>query len=608
MAPRNLLKFLMVGVVALAGCVADQAGPGDDEESSVVQAVTSPPTNLAATINSCTKLTLTWDAYPTATKFILLQGTASGNETTLTSLPAGVYTWSNGRATPGATYSYQIKAVVGGVTSAVSNEVLVTMPSCGTINPPTGVTATASSSSRVNVSWTAVSGAQKYFVYRAVGAGTASLLSTTTATSYQDDNLTAATSYCYTVAVQTANGTSAQSTPAACATTFIAGLEGYWKMDERSGTSTADASGFGRNATFTGAAAWVTAGKAPIENNLASTSTPGGTGDALTVADNPVFWLSAGSNWSVSFWAQTPTAPTGTVYFIGKRVAGCGRVNWEIGQDTTNKLYFRSGNTYYSSGTTLPAGKWTHVAVTNTGTSLTFYVNGAQVATGTYAAATRATDPMQFGNSGGCGNAGAVYLDEVKFYSRALAANEVSAIGARPAIPTGLTATVNSSTKITVNWGAVAGATKYLVYQGTTSGGETFLTSNTPNSYANGHLNPSTTYYWKIATVGGGLISDLSAEVSATTNAGPAAPTGVTATAISSSRINVSWTAVTGAAKYYVYQSTDGTNFTLKGSVTTTSLGATGLTTMTKYYYKVVAEDAGLARSADSAIVNATTL
>jgi len=116
--------------------------------------------------------------------------------------------------------------------------------------------------------------------------------------------------------------------------------------------------------------------------------------------------------------------------------------------------------------------------------------------------------------------------------------------------------------------------------------------------------------------------SPASAQASATTSAAsscttvPSAPATLTATAASSSVINLSWTAVTPPtnctiSSYNVFRSTT-SGFTPSssnqvGTVTSgTTFSNTGLTASTTYYYKVEAVDAA-GSSAASAQASATT-
>ena len=57
----------------------------------------------------------------------------------------------------------------------------------------------------------------------------------------------------------------------------------------------------------------------------------------------------------------------------------------------------------------------------------------------------------------------------------------------------------------------------------------------------------------------------------------------------SNGKPKVTWKAVTGADKYYVYRSTDGKNFKYYDSTTKTSYTNSGANKNTKYYYKIKA-------------------
>jgi len=98
-----------------------------------------------------------------------------------------------------------------------------------------------------------------------------------------------------------------------------------------------------------------------------------------------------------------------------------------------------------------------------------------------------------------------------------------------------------------------------------------------------------------------------------TAGGAPSTPTGLSATAVSSSQINLSWNAVSGATGYDIYRSTSaGGTFTRLGSEptisggSTTSYSDTGLSAGTTYYYKVSALNAS-GESAASSAVSATT-
>ncbi|HJX27516.1 MAG TPA: trypsin-like peptidase domain-containing protein [Thermoanaerobaculia bacterium] len=87
----------------------------------------------------------------------------------------------------------------------------------------------------------------------------------------------------------------------------------------------------------------------------------------------------------------------------------------------------------------------------------------------------------------------------------------------------------------------------------------------------------------------------------------PAVPTGLSATAISPTQINLSWTGVSGATSYPVQRSTtNGGPYASAGSAATTSFASTGLACNTTYYF-VVNSSNGSCSSANSAQAQATT-
>jgi hypothetical protein len=201
-----------------------------------------------------------------------------------------------------------------------------------------------------------------------------------------------------------------------------------------------------------------------------------------------------------------------------------------------------------------------------------------------------------------------------------------------PSAPAGLTATASSSSAIGLTWTAVtppANCTisSYSVYRSTTSGftpgsGNLVASGLTSPSYSNTGLAASTTYYFVVEALDADGTSAASAQATATTQAGascttvPSAPTGLAATASSSSVIGLTWTAVTPPANctissYSVYRSTTsgftpGSGNLVASGLTSPSYSNTGLAASTTYYFVVEALDAD-GTSAASAQATATT-
>lgn len=89
----------------------------------------------------------------------------------------------------------------------------------------------------------------------------------------------------------------------------------------------------------------------------------------------------------------------------------------------------------------------------------------------------------------------------------------------------------------------------------------------------------------------------------------PMIPTGLSATALGSSQIKLSWNAVTGATSYKIYSSASATGtFKVVGTSTTTGYSDKNLTAITTYYYKVSAVNANGEGTKSSAVPGTTTV
>jgi hypothetical protein len=171
--------------------------------------------------------------------------------------------------------------------------------------------------------------------------------------------------------------------------------------------------------------------------------------------------------------------------------------------------------------------------------------------------------------------------------------------------PTGLAATPGGQS-VSLSWTADPHATSFNVYQATATGKEGSTPAQsavTGSSVTVSGLQFATDYYFTIAAVAAIGTSAQSGEVHTMTV--PAAPTGLSATA-GNATASLTWTAVTGAASYNIYQGTSagGENATpVQTGLSGTTATVSSLANSTTYYFKVAAVDAGGA----SALSNETS-
>ena len=157
----------------------------------------------------------------------------------------------------------------------------------------------------------------------------------------------------------------------------------------------------------------------------------------------------------------------------------------------------------------------------------------------------------------------------------------------RPASPQIMITTESGRPKI--SWNAVNGADKYWVYRSVD--GETFdyYARTDKPSFTDGSTSIGTTYYYAVKAVAvlGGRDVPSGRSTAQSIQCRPAAPS--VSIYRASGKPQLKWNAVSGAAKYWVYRSTDGVNFKYYDSTTKTSYTNTGALLGTKYHYRVKA-------------------
>jgi chitodextrinase len=221
-----------------AGNHSAQSSPASvTTPSSADTQAPSVPSGLTATAANATQVNLAWKA---STDNVGVTGyTIYRNSAVLTTVSGTTLTYSDATVSPSTTYSYTVDAFdAAGNHSAQSSTASVTTPaSADTQAPsvPTGLTATATSATQVNLAWQASTdnvSVTGYTIYRNGAVLTTVSGSTLT---YSDATASPTTTYSYTVdAFDAAGNHSAQSAPASVTTpalpsslTFSVGADTY---------------------------------------------------------------------------------------------------------------------------------------------------------------------------------------------------------------------------------------------------------------------------------------------------------------------------------------------------------------------------------------------
>lgn len=178
-----------------------------------------------------------------------------------------------------------------------------------------------------------------------------------------------------------------------------------------------------------------------------------------------------------------------------------------------------------------------------------------------------------------------------------------------PSVPTGVTANATSPTSVSVSWVASTdtgnGATGVAGYRVFRDGGATAIGTSTTPTFTDTGVQPNTLYNYTVSAYDAATPPNASAQsgpVSVTTppaQAGdttpPTLPTNFRVTSVTSTQVNLAWTASTdasGIGGYRIYRNGSAT------PIVTTQANAyqdNGLTPSTSYTYEIVAFDASAA-------------
>ena len=508
-------------------------------------------------------------------------------------------TYNDTNVTAGTSYTYRVRASDAfNIDGPYSNTASVVTAGAPVPTAPTNLTATALSATAVSLSWTASTEAGgtigSYLVERCQGSGCTSFaqIGTSASTTFADSALTASTIYNYRVRAEDAANNIGPYSATSTVTT------------QAGPTPTAPTN---LNPTVI----------SPVEIDLSWTAATetGGTVASYLVercqGTACTSFVQVGTTTSVAYRDASLTGSTSYSYRVRAEdtVNNLGPYSSTVSATTSAPILTAPGNL---TATTISPVQinlaWT--ASTETGGTVSSYLIERCTGSGCTAFAQISTSTSTtFANTGLSGSTSYSYRVRATDAGNNLSSysGTTTSVTSVPTLtaPTSLTATSASSTQINLSWTAATETggtiTSYLVERCQTAGCSNFVQvgTSTTTTYNDTGLTGSNSYSYRVrATDAASNLGPYSSTATASTPAAtPSAPSNLTATAASSTQVNLSWTVSTEVggtiSKYLVErcQGTGCTTFAQIGTSTSATYADSGLIGSTVYQYRVRAQD-----------------
>ena len=434
-------------------------------------------------------------------------------------------------------------------------------PAATTLTAPTVTLKADAASGQPVVSWTKVSGAAQYEVYRsATGkANSFSIIRRTSALTYTDVNAAAGNTYYYVVRAMKGSGSSAV----------------YSKFSPAQS----------------------------IQYAITSLNAPTMTLTSAASGQPVVSWTKVNGAAQYEIYRSTD----GVKFSIIRRTAALAYTDTSAVAGTTYYYKVRAmSGSMYSDFCAVQTIKYAITSLTAPTMTLTATDNGQPVISWTKVSGAaqyeifRSTDGSKFSiirrtaalsYTDTSAAAGTTYYYQVRAIngdvkSAFCAAQSIQyAIGSLTA-PT-MTLTSAAGGQPVISWSKVNGAAQYEIFRSTDGSKFSIIRRTAALSYTDTSAAAGTTYYYQVRAINGSVKSDFCAAQSIQYAIASLAAPAMTLSSAANGQPVVSWTKVSGAAQYEIFRSTNGKNFSIIRRTAALSFTDTSAAAGTTYYYQV---------------------